>query len=77
VGVYGTLPPCSLGVRAGRIVAVEAYGAGLDAAEIVDLAADEVLLPGLVDTHVHVSEPGRTEWEASWWMPRRSGTGTR
>ena len=47
-GVYGTLRPCSLGVRAGRIVAVEAYGAGLDAAEIVDLAADEVLLPGLV-----------------------------
>ena len=22
-----------------------------------------VLLPGLVDTHVHVNEPGRTEWE--------------
>ena len=29
----------------------------------VDLADDEVLLPGLVDTHVHVNEPGRTEWE--------------
>jgi allantoinase len=27
------------------------------------LAADEVLLPGLVDTHVHVNEPGRTRWE--------------
>ena len=26
-------------------------------------ADDEVLLPGLVDTHVHVNEPGRTEWE--------------
>ena len=22
-----------------------------------------MLLPGLVDTHVHVNEPGRTEWE--------------
>jgi allantoinase len=29
----------------------------------VELAHDEVLLPGLVDTHVHVNEPGRTEWE--------------
>jgi allantoinase len=29
----------------------------------VQLAPDEVLLPGLVDTHVHVNEPGRTEWE--------------
>lgn len=27
------------------------------------LAADEVLLPGIVDTHVHVNEPGRTHWE--------------
>ena len=32
-------------------------------AELVQLADDEVLLPGLVDTHVHVNEPGRTEWE--------------
>jgi allantoinase len=30
---------------------------------VVDLADDEILLPGLVDTHVHVNEPGRTEWE--------------
>ncbi|MDJ0378163.1 allantoinase AllB [Cryobacterium sp. PH31-L1] len=27
------------------------------------LAPDAVLIPGLVDTHVHVNEPGRTEWE--------------
>jgi allantoinase len=27
------------------------------------LADDEVLIPGVVDTHVHVNEPGRTEWE--------------
>lgn len=26
-------------------------------------AADLVIMPGLVDTHVHVNEPGRTEWE--------------
>ncbi len=31
--------------------------------QVVDLADDEILLPGLVDTHVHVNEPGRTEWE--------------
>jgi allantoinase len=61
--VDGALRPCSVGVRAGRIVAVAAYEAALDAAEVTDLAADEVLVPGLVDTHVHVNEPGRTEWE--------------
>jgi allantoinase len=34
----------------------------------------EVLLPGLVDAHVHVNEPGRTEWEgfASASRPRRA-----
>ena len=30
---------------------------------VIELADDEILLPGLVDTHVHVNEPGRTEWE--------------
>jgi dihydroorotase-like cyclic amidohydrolase len=38
----GALRPCSVGVRDGRIVAVAAYEAALDAAEITDLAADEV-----------------------------------
>ena len=33
------------------------------ATAVVVLADDEVLLPGLVDTHVHVNEPGRTAWE--------------
>ena len=46
--------------RDGRIVAVEPYDADLGerAASVVELADDEVLLPGLVDTHVHVNEPG-------------------
>ena len=35
----------------------------LDSPEYVTLPDDEVLMPGLVDTHVHVNEPGRTTWE--------------
>jgi allantoinase len=61
--VDGAVRPCSVGIRAGRIVAVAAYEATRAADEVTDLAADEVLLPGLVDTHVHVNEPGRAEWE--------------
>jgi allantoinase len=33
-----------------------------DPPEVVELG-DKVVLPGVVDTHVHVNEPGRTEWE--------------
>ncbi|SOD71154.1 allantoinase [Jatrophihabitans sp. GAS493] len=36
---------------------------GLSEAEILTVDDSCVLLPGLVDTHVHVNEPGRTEWE--------------
>src|SRR5689334_15527339 len=52
-----------IGIRNGKIVAIEPYGHDLDGLEVVTLAEDEVLLPGLVDTHVHVNEPGRTDWE--------------
>lgn len=55
---------CCVGVRDGRIAAVAPYHDALEVAgERVQLADDEVLLPGLVDTHVHINEPGRTEWE--------------
>ena len=30
---------------------------------LVEDVGDLVVMPGLVDTHVHINEPGRTEWE--------------
>jgi len=54
---------CAVGVRDGRIVAIEPYDADLVTTADVRLRDDEVLLPGLVDSHVHVNDPGRTEWE--------------
>ncbi len=39
------------------------------------LASDEVLLPGLVDTHVHVNEPGRTHWEGFATATRAAAAG--
>ena len=53
----------AVGVRDGRIVAISPYDAELDAAAELRLGDDEVLLPGLVDSHVHVNDPGRTDWE--------------
>lgn len=57
------ISPREVGVRGGRIVAMQPLGNNLSGDEVIDLADDETLIPGLVDTHVHVNEPGRTEWE--------------
>ena len=42
-----------VGIRDGKIVAIEPLGNNLEGAEVIELSAEEVLLPGLVDTHVH------------------------
>jgi allantoinase len=64
-----------VGVAAGRIVLVGAWHTRATAREVVELSADEVLLPGLVDTHVHVNEPGRTEWEGFATATRAAAAG--
>jgi allantoinase len=52
-----------VGVRDGVVEALAPYDAPLVGEELVELADDEVLMPGVVDSHVHVNDPGRTEWE--------------
>jgi allantoinase len=54
--------PAAVCIAAGRIAAILPYGDPVDGARDIHLG-DLALLPGLVDTHVHVNEPGRTEWE--------------
>jgi allantoinase len=60
-------------VRDGRIAAIVDYG-GAEAAGGTDLG-NVALLPGLVDTHVHVNEPGRTEWEGFATATRAAAAG--
>ena len=64
----------AVAVDRGVIVAVEDYEAPIRAREEVDLG-ELVLLPGLVDTHVHVNEPGRTEWEGFATATRAAAAG--
>ncbi|RIJ70762.1 allantoinase AllB [Nakamurella silvestris] len=61
--IDGVLRPATVLVRQGRIVGITDLDTGTVAGRTHRLATDEVLIPGLVDTHVHVNEPGRTEWE--------------
>jgi allantoinase len=56
------LAPATLVVEGERIAAVESWNSAPASALTRDFR-DAVLLPGLVDSHVHINEPGRTEWE--------------
>jgi allantoinase len=56
------LAPATLLVELGRITAVAEWGEVPPASNLHDFG-DSVLLPGLVDSHVHINEPGRTDWE--------------
>ena len=73
--IDGALRDAVVLVADGRVLAVEAPDARLDAREWLRLGGDEVLLPGLVDTHVHVNEPGRTEWEGFASATRAAAAG--
>lgn len=55
--------PAAVAVAGGRIAAVLPREAPAPAGARVADYGDAVLLPGLVDTHVHVNDPGRTAWE--------------
>lgn len=54
--------PASIHVRGGRIASVTRGASPPASVPVVELN-DLAVLPGLVDSHVHVNEPGRAEWE--------------
>jgi allantoinase len=66
--------PAAVSVRDGRIAAISAHDTAAPAVDSVDLG-DVALLPGLVDTHVHINEPGRTEWEGFATATRAAAAG--
>jgi allantoinase len=72
--VDGAERPAAVLVAGERIEAVLPVDLSVDAPEVF-LGDDEVLLPGLVDTHVHVNEPGRTEWEGFATATRAAAAG--
>ncbi|WP_435799691.1 allantoinase AllB [Streptomyces goshikiensis] len=65
----------SVAVAGGKITAVLAHDAEVPAGARLEDFGDDVLLPGLVDTHVHVNDPGRTEWEGFWTATRAAAAG--
>ncbi|MCA1615950.1 MAG: allantoinase AllB [Acidobacteria bacterium] len=65
----------SIHVRGGRVVAVGGYDDAPRGCALVEAGEDACVMPGLVDTHVHVNEPGRTEWEGFETATRAAAAG--
>lgn len=59
----GEIAPRSIHIRDGRIIDVAEFDETGTDREIVDVDDACVVMPGLVDTHVHLNAPGREKWE--------------
>jgi allantoinase len=66
--------PAAILVEGERIARVCDWDAVPAGAQLRDFG-DCVLLPGLVDSHVHINEPGRTEWEGFAMATRAAASG--
>lgn len=66
--------PATVAIAGGVVRSVESAAAAPPAAQVLD-AGDAVVFPGVVDVHVHVNEPGRTEWEGFGPATRAAAAG--
>ncbi len=69
------IAPCSIYINEGVITALESYDNVAAGSEVIDVDDDSIVMPGLVDSHVHVNEPGRTEWEGFATATRAAAAG--
>jgi allantoinase len=68
------LRAAAIHIVGGRIARVSGFDDVVEGADLVE-ARDALVFPGLVDTHVHVNEPGRSEWEGFDTATRAAAAG--
>ena len=66
--------PASVHVTRSYISSISIFEDVPAGAELFE-AYDSIVMPGLVDTHVHVNEPGRTDWEGFETATRAAAAG--
>ncbi|NQX13525.1 allantoinase AllB [Microbacteriaceae bacterium VKM Ac-2855] len=67
--------PAAIAVANGVIAAIGEVDAPWTAVTAVTVPDGQVVIPGIVDSHVHVNEPGRTEWEGFATATRAAAAG--
>jgi allantoinase len=66
--------PAAIHIRSGVIAGITGFDEVRSGEPLLD-AGESVVMPGLVDTHVHINEPGRTEWEGFATATRAAAAG--
>jgi len=67
--------PASIHIQNDKIIAVLGFDDVVDGCEIAEAGEGAVVMPGLVDTHVHINSPGRSEWEGFPTATRAAAAG--
>ena len=60
---------------AGETIVDVTEPADVSASYRIQDVGDRIVLPGIIDTHVHINEPGRTEWEGFVTATRAAAAG--
>ncbi|HSU84196.1 MAG TPA: allantoinase AllB [Thermoanaerobaculia bacterium] len=66
--------PASIQIRDGKIGHVGPINEAPFGSPLID-CGDAVLMPGIVDTHVHINQPGREDWEGFWTATQAAAAG--
>jgi allantoinase len=67
--------PASVHIARGHISSISIFEDVPAGADLIQAAPESLVMPGLVDTHVHVNEPGRTDWEGFESATRAAAAG--
>lgn len=70
-----SIAPASIHIVDNTIVAVGSYESVPEDCELIEADEASLVMAGLVDTHVHINEPGRTEWEGFATATRAAAAG--
>ena len=73
--VLDSLKPATVVVEDGKVVEVLDGLVEVEGVEHVVDVGDDIIMPGLVDSHVHINEPGRTDWEGFSTATRAAAAG--
>jgi len=71
----GSISPASIHISGNIVTSTGSFDDVPADCELIDVNDESIVMPGLVDSHVHINEPGRTEWEGFATATRAAAAG--